>query len=116
MMKSIDLHAHTNETDRNAWHRRSLSTGKENPDLPAVAVTDHDTVGGLLRPGQRGEKLEGLGIEVSTGWQHTEIHLLGYLFDPAAPGADPTIEWVINDRRERNDKNGRPHESRRHNG
>ena len=44
------------------------------------------------------------GIEFATGFEHTEIHLLGYLFDPASPALTPALRWVIDDRRERNEK------------
>jgi predicted metal-dependent phosphoesterase TrpH len=105
-MKSIDLHAHTTKSDGTLTPAELVRLAKES-GLAAVAVTDHDTVGGLAEARAEGEKL-GVevvpGIEVSTGWQHTEIHLLGYLFDPAAPELTPAIEWVINDRRERNEK------------
>ena len=105
-MKLIDLHVHTTRSDGTLTPAKTVELAAE-LGLAAVAITDHDTVAGIAEAAQTGKKL-GVelvtGVEMSTGWEHHEIHLLGYLFDPASPELVPALEWVINDRRERNEK------------
>jgi predicted metal-dependent phosphoesterase TrpH len=105
-MKLIDLHVHTTKSDGTLTPAETVSLAREK-GLAAIAVTDHDTVGGIAEA-QAAGAAAGVevvpGMEVSTGWEHTEIHLLGYLFDPASPALGEAIDWVINDRRERNEK------------
>lgn len=77
--KYIDLHTHTTLSDGSMTPeelvRYALDKG-----LAAVAVTDHDNVGGVSRALDEGDKL---GIEVIAGVEisvdfSTEMHLLGY--------------------------------------
>jgi predicted metal-dependent phosphoesterase TrpH len=103
-MKYVDLHAHTTKSDGTAEPAELPYLAAE-AGLAAVAVTDHDTVSGIAGAVGAGRKcgVEVVaGIELSTGWEHTEIHLLGYCFDPASPELRPALDWVINDRRDRN--------------
>ena len=105
-MKYIDLHVHTTKSDGTAAPEEIAPLAKK-AGLSAVAVTDHDTVDGIAAAAAAGEKcgVEIIpGIEFGTGWEHTEIHILGYLCDPGSPELRPALDWVINDRRERNEK------------
>jgi predicted metal-dependent phosphoesterase TrpH len=82
---SVDLHTHTRHSD-------GLDTPAElvakcaRHGVRRLAITDHDTLGGLPEACTAGETL---GVEVFTGIelsvQHgdfQDIHLLGYFFDP----------------------------------
>lgn len=77
-MSCIDLHTHTlasDGTDTPAQLvRRARAQG-----LQAVAITDHDTVGGLAEAEAQGAEL-GLevirGCEISARGEHTEMHIL----------------------------------------
>lgn len=105
-MKTIDLHVHTTKSDGTVPPAEIASLAKA-AGLSAIAVTDHDTVGGLAEATRAGMAC-GVeivpGIEFSTGWEHTEIHILGYLFNPESPFLRPALDWVLGDRKERNEK------------
>ena len=54
--------------------------------LDVIAITDHDTVAGVARAQQaaRDLRIEVLpGIEVSSTHGLTDVHVLGYFFDPS---------------------------------
>ena len=105
-MKTIDLHVHTTKSDGTVPPAEIAALAKA-AGLSAIAVTDHDTVSGLAEAALAGAAcgVEVVpGIEFSTGWEHTEIHILGYLFNPESPFLRPALKWVEGDRRERNEK------------
>ena len=96
--KYIDLHTHTTASDGSMTPeelvRYALDKG-----LAAVAVTDHDNVGGVSRALDEGDKL---GIEVIAGVEisvdfSTEMHLLGYFPN----GYSESILKMLEDLRER---------------
>ena len=77
-----DLHSHTTASDG------SLDTGAlvaiaEAAKIDMLAITDHDTVAGLQafspEPGSRCRIIP--GIELSTTWRKTAIHVLGLNID-----------------------------------
>lgn len=105
-MREIDLHVHTN-----------ISDGSETPDetvriasqlgLRAIAITDHDNVNGVAEAIAAGKKygVEVVaGMELGCGWYGREVHMLGYDLDVNAKTLAPVLEWVVNDREERNRK------------
>ena len=104
-MKRIDLHNHTTASDGTLTpaeavvHARLLG-------LDAIAVTDHDTPAGLPEALDAGQAV-GVevipGIEVSVDWQGRGIHILGYFIDPAAPSLRHLLNWVVAERRRRNE-------------
>ena len=59
-MKTVDLHAHTTTSDGSMTPTELIQYAKEK-GLTAIAVTDHDTVGGLEEAMAAGEAL---GIQV----------------------------------------------------
>ena len=79
----IDLHLHTTASDGllspAALVRRAADAG-----LTTIAVTDHDTIGGLSEAGDVGA---GIGLRVVPGIEITavengrDVHLLGYFLD-----------------------------------
>lgn len=74
--------------------------------LSAIAVTDHDTPFGIPEALEAGAAL-GVevvpGIEVSVDWCGRGIHVLGYFVDPAAPSLRHLLNWVVAERRRRNE-------------
>ncbi|MDD5568730.1 MAG: PHP domain-containing protein, partial [Candidatus Omnitrophica bacterium] len=98
-----DLHIHSNFSD-----------GTDSPEdvvrlaaaggLTAIALTDHDTVGGLARAIAAGQSA---GVEVIPGIEFTtenpraEIHILGYFIDQANPELAETLKKIQQGRFER---------------
>ncbi|WP_025026660.1 PHP domain-containing protein [Caldalkalibacillus mannanilyticus] len=82
-MKRIDLHTHTTASDGKCSPKENVMLAEER-GLQAIAITDHDTVGGIQEALQAAEHLSVEvipGIEVSTLIEGTEIHVLGYFID-----------------------------------
>lgn len=82
-MKYADLHVHTSESDGTLTPkqlvREALSRG-----LSAIAIVDHDTVGGIpeAEAAAQGADLEVIaGIELTAQYEGQEIHILGYFLD-----------------------------------
>lgn len=75
-----DLHIHTTVSDGTSTPRQVVQIAAKRK-LRAIAITDHDTVGGIEEA-----KAEGLqsgvevipGVEINTDYNHQEIHILGY--------------------------------------
>jgi predicted metal-dependent phosphoesterase TrpH len=87
---TIDLHTHTAFSDGTDSPAQLMSAAVA-AGLDTVAITDHDTTEGwapaaAARPDQ---VVLVRGAEFSTHYRHesgrVSVHLLGYLFDPAAP-------------------------------
>ena len=80
----IDLHAHTTASDGSLTPTDLVCKASE-IGLSALAVTDHDTLGGLAEARQAAADI-GLdfvsGVELSVEDDGGRFHLLGYLFDP----------------------------------
>ena len=96
-MERIDLHTHTRFSDGSdtpeELFAKALQLG-----LKAVALTDHDCTDGLSVPPPAGlERIN--GVELNTDADGREVHVLGYLFDPARL---PIRERMTRDREERN--------------
>lgn len=81
--KYIDLHVHSNESDGTLTPPEVISLAKEK-NLAAIALTDHDTVSGLSAARITAKELDielVPGIELSTDYNGTEVHILGYYVD-----------------------------------
>jgi hypothetical protein len=86
-MERADLHTHTRASD--GWHSaEELLLMARKAGLRAIAVTDHDTVGGLQEALDLGQRL-GIevvpGIEISTLYEGIDVHVLGYYVDFTDP-------------------------------
>lgn len=85
-MGRIDLHSHSNRSDGllapAALVRRAADRG-----VTHLALTDHDAVDGI--PEARAAAPDGLclvgGMEVTTGFNGRELHVLALFLDPATP-------------------------------
>lgn len=84
MTEPFDLHAHSTASDGSltptALMRRAHAAG-----VRVMALTDHDTLGGLDEAAGAADKL-GLtfvpGVEVSVTWQKGTVHIVGLGIDP----------------------------------
>lgn len=105
-MKYIDLHVHTTASDGTYSPSDILRLGK-NIGLEAIAITDHETMNGLDEA-HRVEKIYNIeiinGIEISTEWEGTELHLLGYLFDHLSEDLQKVINRLKEGRERRNEE------------
>lgn len=82
-MARIDLHLHTFYSD-GSYSPTEVINFAHQVGVTALAITDHDTIAGTSEAIQAGTKL-GIeiipGIELSSRFEETEIHLLGYFLD-----------------------------------
>jgi predicted metal-dependent phosphoesterase TrpH len=82
-MSRLDLHLHTTFSDGSRSPTDVLTLASK-AQVTALAITDHDTVNGLPEAIQAGRAL-GIevipGIELSSRWGNTELHILGYFLD-----------------------------------
>ena len=100
----IDLHTHSTFSDGSltpdALVQESVRAG-----LTAVALTDHDGVGGvpLFLESCRKAGLRGIsGVEISVDIKAGTMHMLGYFVDPENPGFGETLVRIREGREDRN--------------
>ena len=105
-MDRIDLHTHSKVSDGSMTPAELIRHAKA-ADLRAVALTDHDTIGGLAEA--RAAAAE-VGIEFVPGvelacWQDkTELHIVGLFIDDAQPAFREAMEEMQRIREARNQK------------
>jgi predicted metal-dependent phosphoesterase TrpH len=84
----IDLHTHSSVSDGTETPAELMRAAAAS-GLRTIAITDHDSTAGwseaALSASEAGITLIP-GMEFSTRVQHTSVHLLAYLFDPADAG------------------------------
>lgn len=101
----IDLHSHTNRSD-GTFTPAELVAEAVRVGLRALAITDHDTFTGFdaAVPHAQNAGLELIcGIELSTKYQGSTVHLLGYF--PRMPPSQDLRGWlesILDARRDRN--------------
>lgn len=96
----IDLHLHTHCSDGSDAPRRVVERAAE-LNLAAIAITDHDTVLGVEEAVEAGGELgvEVLpGVEISSWFQKSELHILGLGIDPACEELQKALEKQVNGR------------------
>lgn len=102
----IDLHTHSTASDGTLTPQELMQLAAQ-IGLSAIALTDHDTVGGLKKARPIAERL-GLelvpGIELSTDYNGTEVHMLGFYIDDTAPAFLLKLQEFIESRDNRNEK------------
>jgi predicted metal-dependent phosphoesterase TrpH len=98
----VDLHIHTTFSD-------GLYTPAEVVDLahrsglPALAITDHDTIAGI-EPARKaaGDRLEVIaGVEITCQYEGHPLHLLGYFFRQEDEHLERLLNRISNHRRQR---------------
>ncbi len=105
-MREIDLHVHTCISDGSETPTDTVKYAKQ-LGLRAIAITDHDSVGGVAEAQKAGQEI-GLeviaGMELGCGWYGREVHMLGYGLDIHSDKLPPVLDWIVSDRYERNKK------------
>ena len=104
-MGFVDLHVHSDASD-GTLHLPSCRTGK-NAGLDAIALTDHDTTAGVDEALEAAHHLniEVIpGIEVSSSFDGTEIHILGLFVDQKDPVLAAMLEKMLISRDRRNER------------
>lgn len=80
----IDLHTHTYFSDGQHSPEELIIKAKE-AGIDIIAISDHDTVDGIVEAVEAGKKygVEVIpGLEISSDIKDREVHLLAYFFDP----------------------------------
>lgn len=100
-MREIDLHVHTTVSDGTCTPREAVHRASE-IGLRAMAITDHDTIGGHAEAISAGmdygiEIVQ--GIEVSTKYG-VSVHILGYYLENLVP----LLAGIVNERDRRNER------------
>lgn len=105
MLKNvIDLHTHTIHSDGSESPRQLIRMAHA-AGACAVAVTDHDTVGGLVeaRAAAREMGLDFInGIEISAEYSPGTMHILGYYIDDASAALNTSLTKLRTARDTRN--------------
>lgn len=102
----VDLHVHTTASDGTLTPTEIVAYAKSK-NLRAVAITDHDTIGGLEEALGAGDRLNFPvipGVEISVDHQGKEMHILGYYIDIASDDLKENLQKLQDYRRERNPK------------
>ncbi|MBI3910437.1 MAG: PHP domain-containing protein, partial [Armatimonadetes bacterium] len=102
----IDLHAHTTASD-GSLRPAQLVRLAARIGLAAVGVTDHDTVAGCAEAvaAAAGAVIEVVpGIEISVDYPHGEFHLLGYFVDYQHAPFRERLEYLQDNRVNRNQR------------
>ncbi len=76
----VDLHVHTTHSDGTYTPTQIVDLARR-AGLDAVAITDHDTLGGVAtaQAAAAGSGVEIVaGVEITTEYRQRELHLLGY--------------------------------------
>ena len=100
----IDLHSHTTASDGSLTPAQLVRAAKSQ-GVGVLAVTDHDTVDGLPEAIAEGERL-GVriipAIEISSLYEDTELHILGYFIDREDPRLTTALATFQASREDRN--------------
>jgi predicted metal-dependent phosphoesterase TrpH len=99
----VDLHVHTTHSDGTYTPAQVVDLARC-AGLAAVAVTDHDTLGGVsaARAAAAGSPLEIVpGVEITSEYRQRELHLLGYFVALDHAGLTAALEAIRRHRIER---------------
>lgn len=102
----IDLHTHSTFSD-GSFTPEQLLAEAATIGLSALALTDHDSVGGLPRftAAASAGPVRGIpGVEISADSPSGSLHILGYDVDPAGQMLNEQLESIRKSRAERNEK------------
>ena len=105
-MGFVDLHVHSNASDGTFSPSQVVELAK-NAGLDAFALTDHDTTAGVPEALEKGRDLniEVIpGIEGSSSFDGTEIHILGLFVNSDDPVLAAMLEKMRISRDRRNEK------------
>lgn len=100
----IDLHCHSTFSDGSFTPEDLFRMGEE-AGLKALALTDHDTLGGIPRfmAAAEGRTMRAVpGVELSVNWDSGVMHMLGYWVDLQSEELSRQLEWIRDGRAARN--------------
>jgi predicted metal-dependent phosphoesterase TrpH len=104
MREWIDLHSHTVHSDGSVTPAELVALAAA-AGARAVAITDHDTVGGL-EEGRAAARKAGIefveGIEISAEYGPGTMHILGYYIDDTSPSLGSSLAKLRHARDDRN--------------
>lgn len=109
-MKAVDLHTHSNKSDGSCSPTELVDYAIEK-GLSAVALTDHDTVDGLLEAVEHAKALLAAGqpsvevvpgIEFSTKYREQDVHVVGLYIAYDAPVFETRLQEFVDSRTNRN--------------
>ncbi|MFC2011469.1 PHP domain-containing protein [Chloroflexota bacterium] len=103
-MSKVDLHTHSTASDGRESPseviRKSAKAG-----LTVIALTDHDTVDGIVPALETGKTFPQLkvipGVEISTYVPDGEVHVLGYFIDYTNPELQTSLKRMSHSRQGR---------------
>ncbi len=103
MEKWIDLHTHSTASDGSMRPAELVRYARET-GLAAIALTDHDSMGGVEEAIEEGKKT---GVEVVAGVEigvefKPEMHMLGYFFGDSYENIREVLEELRQNREKRN--------------
>ncbi len=102
--RSVDLHTHSTASDGTCTPEELVAWAAA-AGIRRMALTDHDTLAGVAQAQVTGRRL-GVevisGIELSADWRGTDVHVLGYGMEPDAEPLRVLLDWVRQERTERN--------------
>jgi predicted metal-dependent phosphoesterase TrpH len=100
---SIDLHAHTTASD-GLLEPAELVAAARDAGVSTLAITDHDTLGGVAPALEAGARL-GVeivaGVEISVRHAPGTLHLLGYFTNPRPQPLSDRLAQIRTEREER---------------
>lgn len=102
----IDLHVHTTASDGQYSPSQIVTMAKEK-NIEMIAITDHDTVGGLSEAEKTAAELGILlipGVELNINWPTGEFHLLGLGIKKISPAMTDHLNKLQHDRLTRNER------------
>ena len=107
-MQYIDLHVHSNYSDGTCTPTEVVTLALDKK-LAAIALTDHDTVGGIAEARNASAKhtdhtlpLRILsGVEISSAYKDRDIHILGLMIDETNPSLLQLLDDSLAERKER---------------
>ncbi len=104
----IDLHLHSTNSDGSETPEELVLRGRQ-AGLTAMALTDHDNMGGVeeFLATCRSQGMTGIaGVEISAAVEegHGTLHILGYGLNPEYPLVKESLDRVLNGRAWRNDQ------------
>ena len=106
MMQYIDLHVHSNSSDGSDSPGEIVKIAASS-NLAAVALTDHDSVGGIpefLEAARHFPGIEAIpGVEISTMFGNRELHIVGLFLDHTNPDLCAFLEEMRKNREIRNE-------------
>ena len=103
MEKWIDLHTHSTASDGSMRPAELVRYARET-GLAVIALTDHDSMGGVEEAIEEGKKI---GVEVVAGVEigvefKPEMHMLGYFFGDSYENIREVLEELRQNREKRN--------------